>query len=78
MTTYAVVATATNICDNVVVWDSSVNPWTPPEDHYIVNIDNSEVSIGWSYDPSTQVWTEPVTVTKSVSTNTSPNEPVLV
>jgi hypothetical protein len=60
MTTYAVVVTATNICDNVVVWDDTLGPWSPPADHYIVNIDGLEVGIGFSYDPVTQVWTAPL------------------
>ena len=60
MTTYAVIATATNICDNVVVWDDTLGLWSPPADHYIVNIDGLEVGIGFSYDPVTQVWTAPL------------------
>ena len=67
MTTYAVIATATNICDNVVVWDDNLGPWTPPADHYIVNIDGKEVGIGFYYDPATQVWTAPPSVTASFS-----------
>lgn len=69
MTTYAVIASATNICDNVVVWDDAVNPWTPPADHYIVNIDGVAVGIGWYYDPNTQVWTPPPTVSASFAPN---------
>jgi hypothetical protein len=67
MTTYAVIATATNICDNVVVWDDDLGPWTPPADHYIVNIDGKEVGIGFYYDPATQVWTAPPSITASFS-----------
>jgi hypothetical protein len=67
MTTYAVVATATNICDNVVVWDDAFGPWTPPADHYTVDIDGLEVGIGFYYDPATQVWTAPPSVTASFS-----------
>jgi hypothetical protein len=67
MTTYAVVATATNICDNVVVWDDAFGPWTPPADHYIVNIDGLGVGIGFYYNPATQVWTAPPSVTASFS-----------
>lgn len=70
MTTYAVIATATNICDNVVVWDNTFGPWTPPADHYIVDIDGLEVGIGYYYDPATQVWTGPPTI--SASFNPSP------
>lgn len=67
MTTYAVVATATNICDNVVVWDDTLGPWTPPADHYIVDIDDVYAGIGFYYDPATQVWTAPPSVTASFS-----------
>jgi len=33
--------------------------WTPPASHYIVNIDEGQGGIFWSYDPATQVWTAP-------------------
>jgi hypothetical protein len=59
MSTYAVIDTSTNICDNVVVWDDTLGPWSPPADHYAVNIDGLEVGIGFHYDPATQVWTAP-------------------
>jgi hypothetical protein len=67
MTTYAVISSATNICDNVIVWDDTLGPWTPPANHYIVNIDGLEVGIGYYYDPATQVWTAPPSVTASFS-----------
>ena len=67
MTTYAVIATATNICDNVVVWDDEFGPWTPPADHYTVDIDGLEVGIGFYYNPNTRVWTAPPSVTASFS-----------
>lgn len=67
MSNYAVIATATNICDNVVVWDDNLGPWTPPADHYTVDIDGLEVGIGFYYDPATQVWTAPPSVTASFS-----------
>lgn len=59
MTTYAVIATATNICDNVIVWDDTFGPWAPPADHYIINIYGKEVGIGFSYNPTTGEWTPP-------------------
>lgn len=69
MTTYAVIESATNICDNVVVWDDNLGPWTPPDGHYIVNIDGQSVGIGFHYDPATQVWTPPPLITASFSPN---------
>ena len=62
MSTYAVIVTATNICDNVVVWDDTLGPWTPPTDHYTVNIDGLSVGIGFYYNQSTNVWTGPPSV----------------
>ena len=58
MSIYAVINSDTNICDNVIVLDEG-STWTPPETHYIVNIDGLEVGIGFYYDPATQVWTPP-------------------
>ena len=52
MSIFAVIATATNICDNVVVWDDTLGPWTPPADHYTTPIDGLGVGIGWHYDLS--------------------------
>lgn len=62
MSTYAVIVTATNICDNVVVWDDTFGPWAPPADHYTVNIDGLGVGIGYYYDQATNVWTGPPSV----------------
>ena len=59
MSTYAVIDTPTNICDNAIVWDGTLGPWSPPVDHYAVNIDGLSVGIGFHYDPTTQVWTAP-------------------
>lgn len=67
MSNYAVVANATNICDNVVVWDDNLGPWTPPANHYTVDIDGLEVGIGWSYDRDTNAWTPPVPPPEPVS-----------
>lgn len=67
MSTYAVIVTATNICDNTVVWDDTLGPWTPPVDHYTVNIDGLGVGIGFYYDQATNVWTGPPTVEANFS-----------
>ena len=67
MSNYAVISTATNICDNVVVWDDTLGPWAPPANHYIVNIDGVEAGIGWYYDQATQVWTAPPSILASFS-----------
>ena len=67
MSTFAVILTATNICDNVVVWDDMLGPWTPPADHYTVNIVGLSVGIGWHYDQAMNVWTGPPTITANFS-----------
>ena len=59
MSIFAVIDDATNICDNVVSWDDAEHPWTPPTNHYVINIDGLSVGIDWSYDPATSAWIEP-------------------
>jgi hypothetical protein len=66
MSIYAVINSDTNICDNVIVLDEG-STWTPPASHYIVDIDSLQVGIGFYYDPATQVWTAPPSVTASFS-----------
>ena len=66
MSNYAVILNTTNICDNIIVLNEG-SQWSPPEDHYIVNIDGSLAGIGWHYEPATQVWTAPPTVSAEFS-----------
>jgi hypothetical protein len=66
MSIYAVIVTTTNICDNAIVLDEG-SQWSPPEDHYISNIDGLSATIGWHYEPATQVWTAPPTVSAAFS-----------
>ena len=58
MQTWAVIDSATNIVDNVIVLEEGAE-WTPPPDHYIKNITGLEVGIGWTYDPTTGQWSSP-------------------
>jgi hypothetical protein len=67
MSTFAVISSATNICDNVIVWDDTQHSWTPPADHYVVNIDGLSVGIGWYYNQATNVWTGPPSIAASFS-----------
>lgn len=67
MAIFAVIQSSNNICDNVVLWDDTENPWTPPAGHYIVNIDGLSVGIGWYYDQATNVWTGPPSITANFS-----------
>lgn len=59
MTVYAVIHSQTNLCDNMIVWDD-VTPWTPPPDHYVVANDDGRGNIGWTYNPQTGEWLEPL------------------
>lgn len=65
MSTFAVISSATNICDNVISWDPAEHPWTPPADQYVINIDGLSVGIGWYYNQSTNVWTGPPSIDAS-------------
>lgn len=67
MSTFAVINSSTNICDNVISWDDTEHPWTPPADHYVVNIDGLSVGIGWYYDQTSNVWTGPPSIIASFS-----------
>jgi hypothetical protein len=68
MSIYAVINSDTNICDNVIVLDEG-STWTPPETHYTINIDGLSVGIGFHYDPATQVWTSPPSISASFNPN---------
>ena len=58
MSLFAVVETATNLCDNTILLDEG-STWEPPADHYTVNIDGLQVGIGFTYNPQTGEWTPP-------------------
>ena len=48
----------TNIVDNVIIADASVDP--APPGLLLVNIaEDNQVSIGWSYNPETQQFAAP-------------------
>ena len=55
---YAVINDQTNIVENTIVLDEGAI-WTPPAGYYIVDITNTEVGIGWTYNPQTNEWTPP-------------------
>lgn len=61
MKTFAVIDTQTNECVNAVLWNG-VDLWSPPEGHYLIEITGLEVGPGFSYDPVSNKWTEPVIV----------------
>jgi len=64
MSTYAVINSDTNICDNIIALDKDA-VWQPPAGHYIVNVDEGQGGIFCHYDPVTQVWTAPPSITAS-------------
>lgn len=54
----ALVNQSTNIVENVIVADPSVDP--SPSGYVIIGIpDDSPVCIGWLYDPATEQFTNP-------------------
>ena len=55
---YAVV-NASNVVDNVVLWDG-VEPWTPPQGHIAVLIGAQMCDIGYTYDSATGLFSPPV------------------
>ena len=66
MSTFAVILSSTDICDNVVALDEG-STWTPPADHYTVDIDGISVGIGWHFNPATSIWTGPPSITANFS-----------
>lgn len=62
----ALVNQSTNIVENIIVADPSVDP--PPSGYVIIGIpDDSPVCIGWLYDPATGQFSDP---------NLQPQEPI--
>lgn len=54
----ALVNSTTNIVENIIVADPSVDP--APEGFVLVALpDDSSVAIGWIYDPATGTFTDP-------------------
>lgn len=45
---YAVINSATNMVENVIIWDG-VAPWTPPDGYYVESIGDFGAGIGWSH-----------------------------
>ena len=77
MSLFAVIETATNICDNTIILDEG-STWQPPEDHYIVNIDGLQVGIGFTYDPKTGQWTPPAPPQPTVDVNADGAPPSVI
>lgn len=49
--TYAVINPATNIVENIILWDG-VSAWTPPAGMY-VKVLAAEAGIGWKFEGDT-------------------------
>lgn len=57
----AVINVNSNIVENVIVADPTKD--TAPNNYYLVDItNNTNVSIGWSYDVKNKIFIEPVIV----------------
>jgi hypothetical protein len=52
---YCTVDTATNICDNVVMWDGNPDTWTPPVDHLMLAQSTTPAKV-WEYDSVAKTW----------------------
>lgn len=44
---------------NVCLWNGSLNTWQPPEGIVMIKAPDN-IGIGWSYDPNTDTWAEPI------------------
>ena len=52
---YCMVNEATNICDNVVVWDGNPATWTPPAG-YLMLVQAVTPAKTWGWDTQTMTW----------------------
>lgn len=46
---------ATNICDNVTLWDGDTNTWAPPPG-YLMLVQATTPAMVWSYDETAGAW----------------------
>ena len=53
---YCMVNAATNICENVCLWDGNPNTWTPPPG-YILLVQATTPAKDWSWNDTDKVWT---------------------
>lgn len=52
---YCMVNEATNVCDNVVVWDGNPDTWTPPAG-YLMLVQATTPAKTWGWDTQTMAW----------------------
>ena len=52
---YCMVNAATNVCDNVTLWDGDTETWMPP-DKYLMLVQATTPAKVWSRDPDTQAY----------------------
>jgi len=60
-----------NIVDNVVLWNGETE-WEPPSGFQLLNVENIECGIGWTYDGS--VFTEPEVINVVQETTPAPTK----
>jgi len=46
---YCIVNQATNICENIVLWDGNPDTWTPPPD-YLMLVQATTSVMNWEWD----------------------------
>jgi hypothetical protein len=52
---YCMIDTATNICNNVVMWDGNSDTWTPPPSHLMLVQATTPAKV-WEYDSVSKTW----------------------
>lgn len=52
---YCVINLATNVCDNVVLWDGDTNTWQPPE-NCLMLVQAETPAKDWVWDDAAAKW----------------------
>jgi hypothetical protein len=52
---YCMINEATNVCDNVVLWDGNPDSWTPPAG-YLMLVQATTPAKTWGWDTQTMAW----------------------
>lgn len=52
---YCMVNEATNICDNICVWDGNPDTWTPPPG-YLMLVQADTMALVWIWDAAINDW----------------------
>lgn len=52
---YCMVNEATNVCDNITLWDGNPNTWTPPAG-YLMLVQATTLAKVWVWNATDKVW----------------------